>query len=132
MKYLFDTCTVSDFVKGQPGVLTRTKATPPTQIAISVVTGMEIEYGLMLNPDRGRRLAPVMDGFLSAIRVLPLEEADAKAAAAIRVALQRQGRPIGPYDLLIAGCGLARGLILVTANVAEFTRVSGLVVENWR
>ena len=43
-----------------------------------------------------------------------------------------RGRPIGAYDVLIAGCGLARGLIVVTSNVGEFQRVSGLVVENWR
>lgn len=44
MRYLLDTCTVSDFVKGQPGVLARIKATPPNLIAISTLTRMEIEY----------------------------------------------------------------------------------------
>jgi tRNA(fMet)-specific endonuclease VapC len=132
MKYLLDTCTVSDFVKGQHGVLARIKATPPNQIAVSVVTRMEIEFGLLLNPERARKLAPVMDAFLGAIATLPLSEADAQAAAGIRASLQRQGQPIGAYDVLIAGSGLARGLIVVTANTSEFQRVSGLVVENWR
>lgn len=132
MKYLLDTCTVSDFVKGQPNVLARIKATPPSQIAVSVVTRMEIEFGLLLNPERARKIAPVMDAFLGTITTLLLTEADAQAAAGIRAALQRQGQPIGAYDVLIAGCGLARGLIVVTANTGEFHRVSGLVVENWR
>lgn len=132
MKYLFDTCTVSDFVKGQPNVLARIKATPPNQIAVSVITRMEIEFGLLLYPERGRKLAPVMDAFLGAIATIALTEADAQAAAGIRAALQRQGQPIGAYDVLIAGCGLARGLVVVTANTSEFQRVSGLVVENWR
>lgn len=132
MKHLLDTCTVSDFVKGQPNVLARIKATPPSQIAVSVVTRMEIEFGLLLNPERARKLAPVMDAFLGTITTLPLTEADAQAAAGIRAALQRQGQPIGAYDVLIAGCGLARGLIVVTANTGEFHRVSGLVAENWR
>lgn len=132
MKYLLDTCTVSDFVKGQANVLARIKATAPSQIAVSVVTRMEIEYGLLLNPERAKKLAPVMDSFLGSITTLALSEADAQAAAGIRAALQRQGQPIGAYDTLIAGCGLARGLIVVTSNVGEFQRVSGLVVENWR
>lgn len=132
MKYLLDTCTVSDFVKGQPNVLAQIKATPPSQIAVSVVTRLEIEFGLLLNPERARKIAPVMDAFLGTITTLPLTEADAQAAAGIRAALQRQGQPIGAYDVLIAGCGLARGLIVVTANTGEFHRVSGLVVENWR
>ena len=132
MKYLFDTCTVSDFVKGQPNVLARVKATSPSLIAVSAVTRMEIEFGLLLNPERAKKLAPVVDALLGSIATLPLTEADAQAAASIRAALQRQGQPIGAYDVLIAGCGLARGLVVVTSNTGEFQRVSGLVLENWR
>lgn len=132
MKFLLDTCTVSDFVKGEPGVLDRIKRTSPDQIAISALTAMEIEYGLLLNPQRARKLAPLLDAFLSAVEVLPFGDADAKAAAAVRAALRKKGRPIGPYDCLIAGCGLARGLVVVTSNESEFRRISGLRVENWR
>ena len=39
---------------------------------------------------------------------------------------------IGPYDVLLAGCALSRGLVLVTANTDEFARVDGLAVEDWR
>jgi tRNA(fMet)-specific endonuclease VapC len=49
----------------------------------------------------------------------------------IRAELERAGRPMGAYDTLIAGQALHRGLILVTANVAEFQRVGGLRWENW-
>ena len=132
MKYLLDTCTVSDFVKGQPAVLSRIKATAPNLVAVSSITRMEIEFGLMLNPQRARKLAPVLNAFLGSIATLPFDEADSQAAAGVRAALQRKGQPIGSYDVLIAGCGLARGLILVTSNLAEFQRVSGMVVENWR
>ena len=132
MKYLLDTCTVSDFVRGDAGVLTTVKSTPPDEIAVSVVTRMEIDYGLLLNPQRARKLAPVLNAFLSSITTLPFEEADAKAAASLRAALRQTGRPIGPYDCQIAGCGLARGLVVVTSNVSEFLRVGGLRIENWR
>ncbi|MCX7155391.1 MAG: type II toxin-antitoxin system VapC family toxin [Rhodocyclales bacterium] len=132
MKYLLDTCTVSDFVKGQPNVLTRVKATSPNLIAVSALTRMEVDYGLALNAERAKKLAPILDAFFATIATLPFDEADAQAAAAIRAALKTQGQPIGSYDVLIAGTGLARGLVVVTSNVGEFKRVSGLHVEDWR
>jgi tRNA(fMet)-specific endonuclease VapC len=132
MKYLLDTCTVSDFVKGQPSVLARVKATPPNLIGVSALTRMEVDYGLALNTERAKKLAPILDAFFSTIATLPFDEADAQAAAAIRAALKIQGQPIGAYDVLIAGTGLARGLVVVTSNVGEFKRVSGLQVEDWR
>lgn len=132
MKYLLDTCTVSDFVKGHPNVLARVKATPPDLIAVSVLTRMEVDYGLALNAERARKLAPMLNAFFSTIATLPFDEADANSAAAIRAALKIIGQPIGAYDVLIAGAGLARGLVVVTSNVGEFRRVSGLQVEDWR
>jgi tRNA(fMet)-specific endonuclease VapC len=132
MKYLLDTCTVSDFVKGQPKVLARIKATSPNLIVVSALTRMEVDYGLALNAERAKKLAPILDAFFSTIATLPFDEADAQAAAAIRAALKTKGQPIGAYDVLTAGTGLARGLVVVTSNVGEFKRVSGLHVEDWR
>ena len=51
--------------------------------------------------------------------------------AEIRVALERQGRPIGQNDLFIAAQCLALDLTLVTDNEREFSRVPGLRIENW-
>ncbi len=132
MKYLLDTCAISDFVKGQPNVLARIKATPPSRIAVSALTRMEVDYGLALNAERAKKLAPMLDAFLGSITTLPFTEADAKAAASIRAALKTAGQPIGAYDVLIAGTGLARGLIVVTSNLGEFKRVTGLQLEDWR
>jgi tRNA(fMet)-specific endonuclease VapC len=132
MKYLLDTCTVSDFVKGQPKVLARVKDTSPNLIAVSALTRMEVAYGLALNVERAKKLAPMLDAFFSTIATLAFDEADAQAAAAIRAALKTHGQPIGAYDVLIAGTGLARGLVVVTSNAGEFKRVSGLQVEDWR
>ena len=64
--------------------------------------------------------------------MLPYAEGDALARAAVRAALKKQGKPIGAYDILIAGCALSRGLTLVTSNTGEFARIQGLVLENWR
>jgi tRNA(fMet)-specific endonuclease VapC len=132
MKYLLDTCTVSDFVKGHPTVLARIKATTPNLIAVSALTRMEVDYGLALNAERARKLAPLLDAFFATIATLPFDVADAQATAAIRAALKTRRQPIGACDALIAGTGLARGLVVVTSNVGEFKRVGGLQVEDWR
>lgn len=74
---------------------------------------MEIEWGLLLNPARARKLAPILNAFLGFIATLSFDEADAQAAAGVRAALQRQGQPIGAYDVLIAGCGSRPGKPLI-------------------
>ena len=132
MTYLLDTCVVSDFARGDAATLARIKATSPVAIAVSSVTVMEVEYGLALDATRSRRLAPILRGLIDAATVLPFTSADASAAAGVRAALRKRGQPIGPYEVLIAGCALARGLVLVTSNAREFSRVSGLRTEDWR
>ena len=62
---------------------------------------------------------------------LPFDENAADCYAAIRHQLEQLGRMIGPYDLQIAAIAVSTGSILVTHNTAEFSRVSGLVVEDW-
>lgn len=132
MNYLLDTCVLSDFARGDANTLVRVKATPPALLAVSSITVMEIEFGLALDAVRARKLAPVMHALLAAVVVLPYGPEDARATATLRASLQKKGRPIGAYDALIAGCALARGLVLVTSNEREFGRVSGLHAENWR
>jgi tRNA(fMet)-specific endonuclease VapC len=132
MTWLLDTCVLSDFARGEAGTLRRLKSASPAEIAVSAVTVMEVEYGLARVPARAGKLGPVMRAFLGAVAVLPYATEDAQASASLRAALEKRGRPIGAYDILIAGSALARGLVLVTSNVREFERVSGLRVENWR
>jgi len=132
LTYLLDTCVLSDFARGETNTLDRLKSAPPAGIAVSSITAMEIEFGLALDAVRARKLAPVMHALLRAVTTLPYSVEDARATAALRAALQKRGRPIGADDVLIAGCALARGLVLVTSNESEFRRVSGLRLENWR
>lgn len=131
MKYLLDTCIISYFVRGDVSVLERIKSTSPRDICISSITLMEIEYGLLLNSARAKKIKPVIESLLGNISILPFCEKDAMCAASVRAALQKKGKPIGAYDTLLAGTALHRGLIFVTANTKEFTRVSGLLIENW-
>ena len=63
--------------------------------------------------------------------VLPFDAQDARGAGQVRATLSRAGRLIGADDMLIAGQALARDLTLVTHNTREFSRVSGLRLEDW-
>lgn len=132
MKYLLDTTVVSDFTRGVLPVMERLRGTPRADVAISAVTAMEIECGLKLNPARARKIEPMIRALLSDLRELAFQHEDAQAAAAIRAALTKRGTPIGPYDVMIGGTAMRHGLTLVTSNGAEFQRISGLIVEDWR
>lgn len=132
MRYLLDTCVISDFIKGEPGTQARLKQTPPTDIAVSVITVMELRYGLQLNPQRAQKIEPVITSFLSSITLLPFGISEAEQVAHIRAILRSQGQPIGAYDVLIAATALQYNLVMITANQREFDRVPGLQTENWR
>jgi tRNA(fMet)-specific endonuclease VapC len=132
MQYLLDTCVISDFVKGESGTQARIKQTPPADIAVSVITVMELRYGLQLNPQRAQKIESVIDSFLSSVTILPFDISESERAAQIRAILKTQGQQIGAYDVLIASTALQHGLVMVTANQREFDRVIGLQTENWR
>lgn len=132
MRYLLDTCVISDFVKGEPGTQIRLKQTPPNDIAVSSITVMELRYGLALNPQRAQKVEPIILSFLASVVILPFSSLEAEQAAQIRAILKSQGQPIGAYDVLISANALQHNLLMVTANQREFDRVPGLQTENWR
>jgi tRNA(fMet)-specific endonuclease VapC len=99
-------------------------------VAVSIITVFELHYGVAKSMQIGRN-SERLDKFLTSVRVLPFDADDARLAGDIRADLERHGRPIGPYDYLIAAQALRRNLTVVTANVREFSRVKGLRWENW-
>lgn len=131
MKYLLDTNVLSDFARGEQAVTARMRQEAPPQLSVSVITEMEVEYGLARNPNIAPRVREVMRTLLNAIPVLAFEREDARVAAQLRAALNSQGTPMGAYDLLLAASALRRGLRIVTHDAREFVRVSGLGLEDW-
>lgn len=79
------------------------------------------------NPAGGRRQ---VERFTSRLHVLPFDAAAAHSAD-IRAALEREGRTISPVDLLIAGHARSQGLVVVTGNRHELSRIAGLRCEDW-
>ena len=89
----------------------------------------ELFNGACRSARQAQNLA-LLDGLRLA--VLEFDKEDARQAGEVRALLAAAGTPIGPYDVLIAGQALARGLVLVTHNVGEFARVAGLQIEDWQ
>jgi tRNA(fMet)-specific endonuclease VapC len=98
-------------------------------IAISSITGAELSFGVAKSGSERNLLA--LDKFLAPLEILPFGEAAMRVYGPLRSELERQGRPIGAMDLLIAAQALALGYTLVTNNRREFERVAGLRLENW-
>ena len=102
MRYLLDTCVISDFIKGEPGTTIKLKQTSPIEIAISTITVMELRYGLALNPQRALKIEQAIASILTSVTILPFSTVEAEQSALIRADLKSQGQPIGAYDVLIA------------------------------
>jgi tRNA(fMet)-specific endonuclease VapC len=130
MTHLLDTNTCIGVLRQRPGMVQRLSRLAPTDCAVSMVTVYELLCGVEKAKDPVKERRKV-EQFVATITELPLDRAAAETAARTRADLERQGQPIGPYDLLIAGQALATGLTLVTNNVQEFQRVSGLKLESW-
>ncbi len=111
-------------------MLNRFQQNPPDEIGISSITLAELRYGANKSqfPQRNHL---ALDGFLLPLTVLALDSSVADEYGRIRAALERLGTAIGPLDTLIAAHALSLGLTLVTNNVGEFNRVSGLMIEDW-
>ena len=99
-------------------------------MAVCTVVEAELRFGIAKVGDPPERLA-VLDDFLHGVEILPFDRAAAREYGRLRAHLQRTGNPIGGNDLMIASIALASGLILVTHNVGEFSKVPGLTVEDW-
>jgi tRNA(fMet)-specific endonuclease VapC len=65
------------------------------------------------------------------LEVAPFDEQATAAYGELRVALEKQGKPIGPLDTMIAAHALSLGVTLVTNNTREFERVAGLTIVDW-
>lgn len=129
MRYLLDTnaCIVL-LNETSPSLLTRIRRHPPVDIGLPAPVAYELYYGAYKSRRRDHNLE-LLDRM--EFEIVPFDASDARAAGAIRSQLEAIGRPIGPYDLLVAGQARARGLVLVTANTREFQRVAGLDWEDW-
>lgn len=131
MRYLLDTNTCIYIIKRSPEqVMLRFKRLRVGDVGVSAITVCELQYGVSNSsqPERNQR---ALTEFLGPLEVLDFPAAASTTYGEIRARLQRSGKPIGSYDLLLAAHALHDNLILVTNNIREFARVPDLRTENW-
>jgi tRNA(fMet)-specific endonuclease VapC len=132
--YLLDTNACIALINGKPAEVRRrfeVEAAAGTAIATSSIVTFELWYGVAKSAPADKN-ADRLNAFLGGpIDVLEFTADDSGEAGKVRAALASAGQPIGAYALLIAGQARRRGLRLVTANSAEFGRVTGLQWEDW-
>ncbi len=134
MTYLLDMNACIALINGSSDVVRKRfdrAVAAGNQILVSSIGIFELWYGVF-NSSRLQFNIDRLDAFLEgSVTVLSFDEDDAKAAGSIRAMLKRSGKPIGSYDMLLAGQAIQRKLTLVTANISEFSRVKGLVWQDW-
>ncbi|WP_061250127.1 type II toxin-antitoxin system tRNA(fMet)-specific endonuclease VapC [Leptospira alstonii] len=130
-QYLLDTNICIYIINQKPdSVYKKFKKIKLENIFISSITEFELKYGVQKSLHFERNLK-VLEEFLSYLNILPFVSEDTNKAAKIRVELERVGKPIGPFDLLIASQALSNKLSLVTNNEKEFNRIKDIKIENW-
>jgi tRNA(fMet)-specific endonuclease VapC len=131
MKYLLDTNICIYLIKKKPvSVVDNLLQMKPGEIGISSITIVELEYGVQKSKQI-KKNQEALEYFIAPFEVVVFDSNAAIEYGVIRADLERKGKPIGAYDLLIAAQARDHGLILVTNNTKEFQRIPDLLIENW-
>jgi tRNA(fMet)-specific endonuclease VapC len=130
LKYMLDTDIAIYTIKNRPSEVRAGFKAHDGQMCISSVTLMELIYGAEASAAVDRNLRDV-EGFAARLEVLAFDEHAAAHTGQLRAELKRAGRPIGPYDEMIAGHARSRALVVVTNNTMQFEHVAGIRLANW-
>lgn len=131
MKYLLDSDVIAGAVKGRLAVVLRLQAMKPGDVAVSVLSQVEAETALRLQPGAQARYGKLLKEFLGAVHRLDFGAAEAQQAVVIGSYLRAAGETLAPLDLWLAATATARRLTLVTDRTAAFVAVPNLDVEKW-
>lgn len=137
MKYLLDTCVLSELVKAlpEPAVLTWMRERKDQELYVSAMTIAELHRGVAKLPASRRRgelaawLEQLEAGFED--RVLAFGRETGHVWARICAQAESQGRPMAAFDSIIAATAVAGALCLVTRNVRDFAAVPLDVLNPW-
>ncbi len=129
--YLLDTNICIYAIKDKPEcVLRNIKAKSRNGIYISSLTIAELEYGIENSIHKDANRIALLK-FMSIFNILSFDDMDAIPYGKLKAKLRKEGKVIGPIDMLLAGQAISKGLILVTNNTDEFGRIENLKLENW-
>ena len=131
MIFLPDTNVWIQFLNpGENRVKERFLTVNPLSIRLCSVVKAELYFGAMKSR-RSQENLELLDRLFAGFCSLSFNDDTARTYGEIRCELARKGTPIGPNDLLIASIASMHGAVLVTHNTREFSRVSGLSIEDW-
>lgn len=128
---LLDAETVIAAVKGRLPVVMRLAELKPDQVAVSVITQVEVEAALRSQPRINSRHGRLLKTFFGAVSLLDFDGRCAQQAAALGAYLQQAGEALPPLDLLLAATALTHQRSLVTPRGARFARVPQLELQSW-
>jgi tRNA(fMet)-specific endonuclease VapC len=133
VRYLLDTDSLSYLFRDEGNIAKRLRPLTPADVGLPAPVLYESRYGMLRLTSGARRTAllAALDRAIDTMDVVPFDAAAAEAAARARTLLEASGLGIGPIDIQIAGIALAKSATLVTRNISEFSRVAGLLIENW-
>jgi tRNA(fMet)-specific endonuclease VapC len=100
-------------------------------ILLSSIVAFELWYGVAKSQRKDNNTQRLEAFFAGPLEWTLFDEQDARAAGVVRAELEAIGKPIGAYDVLLAGQARRHGATLVTSNAKEFGRVAGLKWEDW-
>jgi tRNA(fMet)-specific endonuclease VapC len=127
LTYMLDTNICIYVMKRYPQELRNKFNALAEQLCVSSITLGELHYGA---ENRVENLTAI-ERFVARLDVLPFGKKAAAHYGQVRAELERIGTPCGPHDMQIGGHARSEGLIVVTNNMREFTRMPGVRAENW-
>ena len=131
MKWMLDTDTCIALINRQPrDLIKRLQTKAVGDVGISSITLAELSHGVAKSSRRDQNRT-ALDRFLLPLDIAPFDDLAADLYGKVRAELETAGTPIGPLDTLIAGHAVSLNVVLVTHNVTEFRRVTGLRSEDW-
>ena len=131
MRFLLDTnACVGILNNTSESLISRAKRCAPSEIVLCSVVKAELVYGARHSSRVSENLVS-LESFFAPYTSLPFDDRCAEHYGLIRADLAREGRTVGPNDVMIAATARAHDLTLVTHNVKEFSRIVGLRVEDW-
>jgi tRNA(fMet)-specific endonuclease VapC len=128
-RYMLDTNICIYVMKNHPPRLRERFERLTGNLCISSITLAELHFGAEKSARRHQNLQEV-EQFIAGLGAGVFPTAAAYLGQ-IRAEAERRGRPAGLLDMLIGAHARAEGLILVTNNAREFSRLPGVQCENW-
>ena len=131
MSYVLDTNTCIRYLnRSSLSIYNRLDSLSPGEVFLCDIVKFELYYGAYRSSRQQENLE-TLRVFFSEFVSLPFDGQAAAICGYIRAQLTDRGTPIGAYDMQIAAIALANALTLVTHNVAEFSRIEELNIEDW-